>query len=57
MLELDRTEHPIRRALLREPIEHAGGVVGVPEGPGLGIEVDRDALARFAARPSCAYAL
>src|SRR3954454_6177266 len=52
MLELDRTEHPIRQALLRQPIEHAGGVVRVPEGPGLGIEVDRDALARFAARPA-----
>jgi D-galactarolactone cycloisomerase len=50
MLELDRTEHPIRQALLAEPIEHVGGMVRVPEGPGLGIEVDRAALARFAAR-------
>ncbi|MFM0013474.1 mandelate racemase/muconate lactonizing enzyme family protein [Paraburkholderia sediminicola] len=50
MLELDRTEHPIRQALLVEPIEHVGGMVRVPEGPGLGIEVDRAALARFAAR-------
>src|SRR4051795_9231050 len=52
MLEFDRGEHPLRQALLRRPIEHAGGVVMVPEGPGLGIEVDRDALARFAARPA-----
>ena len=52
MLELDRTEHPIRQALLRQPIEHTGGTVRVPEGPGLGIEVDRDALTRFAARPA-----
>ncbi len=50
MLEFDRTEHPIRQAILTSPIEHRGGVVQVPDGPGLGIEVDRDALTRFAAR-------
>ena len=49
MLEFDRTEHPIRQSILVTPIEHVGGVVRVPEGPGLGIEVDRKALARFAA--------
>jgi D-galactarolactone cycloisomerase len=48
MLEFDRTEHPIRQAVLREPIEHVRGVVRVPDGPGLGIEIDRAALARFA---------
>jgi D-galactarolactone cycloisomerase len=50
MLEFDRTEHPIRQAVLTSPIEHDGGVVRVPCGPGLGIEVNRDALASFAAR-------
>ena len=50
MLEFDRTEHPIRQALLVTPIEHAGGIVSVPGGPGLGIEIDRDALARFKVR-------
>ena len=50
MLEFDRTEHPIRQAILTRPIEHAGGIVRVPDGPGLGIEVDREALARFAVR-------
>jgi D-galactarolactone cycloisomerase len=48
MLEFDRTEHPIRQAVLMQPIEHAGGIVRVPDGPGLGIEVNREALARFA---------
>ncbi|QPF82340.1 mandelate racemase/muconate lactonizing enzyme family protein [Bradyrhizobium genosp. L] len=48
ILEFDRTEHPIRQAVLRQPIEHAGGLVRVPDGPGLGIEIDRAALARFA---------
>jgi D-galactarolactone cycloisomerase len=49
MLEFDRTEHPIRQALLTDPIEHRGGRVAVPTGPGLGIEIDRDALRRFRA--------
>ena len=49
VFEFDRTEHPIRQAILVAPIEHAGGVVRVPDGPGLGIEVDRAALARFRA--------
>jgi D-galactarolactone cycloisomerase len=47
MLEFDRTEHPIRAALLATPIEQRRGRVAVPDGPGLGIEVDRDALKRF----------
>jgi len=47
MLEFDRTEHPIRQALLTIPIEHQGGRVAVPEGVGLGIDIDRGALHRF----------
>ena len=47
MLEFDRTEHPIRQALLITPIEHRNGIVRVPDGPGLGIEIDRTVLARF----------
>ena len=49
LLEFDRSEHPIRMAVLTEPIEQHGGWVAVPQGPGLGIEIDRAALARFAA--------
>src|SRR5215469_7458758 len=50
LLEFDRTEHPIRQAILTSAIEHKGGVVRVPDGPGLGIEIDRKALERFAVR-------
>jgi D-galactarolactone cycloisomerase len=50
MLEFDRTEHPIRQAILVRPVEHRGGRVRIPDSPGLGIEINRDALARFAAR-------
>ena len=49
MLEFDRSEHPIRQAVLTERIEHRAGQVDVPTGPGLGIEVDRAALDRFRA--------
>jgi D-galactarolactone cycloisomerase len=37
-------------ALLTQPIEHVGGIVQIPDGPGLGIEIDRNTLTRFAAR-------
>ena len=47
LLEFDRTEHPIRQAVLTAPIEHERGWVAVPTGPGLGVEVDRAALDRF----------
>ena len=49
MLEFDQTEHPIRQAILTEPIEHRAGIVAIPTGPGLGIEIDRAALRHFAA--------
>ena len=47
ILEFDRTPNPFRQAILARPLEHEGGVVRVPDGPGLGVEVDRDALLRF----------
>mgnify|MGYP001294737611 CR=1 FL=1 len=49
ILEFDRSEHPFRQAVLRSPLEHEAGVVRIPTGPGLGIEVDREALARHRA--------
>ncbi|MGI9423275.1 MAG: mandelate racemase/muconate lactonizing enzyme family protein [Hyphomicrobiaceae bacterium] len=49
MLEFDRSEHPFRQAVLQTEIEHAGGIVEIPEGPGLGIEINRDNLAKFTA--------
>ena len=48
ILEFDRTDNPFRQAVVRTPIEHRNGVVGIPDGPGLGIEINRDALAEFA---------
>jgi D-galactarolactone cycloisomerase len=49
LLEFDQSEHPIRMAVLRQPIVQRGGWVEIPDGPGLGVEIDRDGLAKFAA--------
>lgn len=47
ILEFDRTDNPFRQAIVTHPIEHVGGVVAIPDGPGLGIEIDRDAIEQF----------
>ena len=49
ILEFDRSEHPFRQEVLTHPLEHVGGIVQIPDGPGLGIEINRDALKRFSA--------
>ena len=51
MLEFDRSEHPFRQAVLVQPLEHKDGTVVIPDGPGLGIDVDRAAVERFAIAP------
>ena len=51
MLEFDCTEHPIRPAVLQQPVAPVRGRIAIPTGPGLGIEVDRSALARFRPGP------
>ena len=47
LLEFDQSEHPIRMAVLTEPISQQAGWVEVPTGPGLGIEIDRAAITKF----------
>ena len=47
ILEFDRSEHPFRQAVLKTPIEHENGRVAIPMGPGLGVDVDREGIARF----------
>ena len=48
IMEFDRTHNPFRQAIITKPIEHDKGVVAIPDRPGLGIEVNRDALKEFA---------
>lgn len=47
MLEFDRSPNPIREELVVDPIRNDGNEVAIPDGPGLGIEVDLDVLAEF----------
>src|SRR5215472_7632823 len=46
LLEFDQSEHPLRMAVLTEPIVQKSGWVEIPTGPGLGIEIDRQAIAK-----------
>lgn len=48
VMELDYTYNPLRAELLREPLEVESGFMIPPDKPGLGIELDADALERFA---------
>ena len=47
LLEFDQSEHPIRMAIIEEPIVQRAGWVEVPNRPGLGIEIDRQAVEKF----------
>ena len=49
IFEYDCSSHPFRESLIDRPLRHRDGWLTLPEGPGLGIEVDRRALARFRA--------
>ncbi|MFD2237627.1 mandelate racemase/muconate lactonizing enzyme family protein [Aureimonas populi] len=50
ILEFDRTDNPFRQAVVTHPVEHDHGVVAIPDGPGLGIEIDRAALTEYRMR-------
>ncbi len=47
MLEYCVEPSPLRTLVTRKPIQVVDGFAAVPEGPGLGIEVDLDAVAQF----------
>jgi D-galactarolactone cycloisomerase len=47
-MELDYTCNPLREELLREPFKVENGYLIPPEKPGLGIELDQEAVQRFA---------
>ena len=44
LLEFDRGHNPLREGVLATPLTFADSTVDVPPGPGLGIEVDEDAV-------------
>ncbi|QBI18425.1 mandelate racemase/muconate lactonizing enzyme family protein [Egibacter rhizosphaerae] len=51
-LEFDRGANRLRDDLLVTPIRPVDGVVPVPDGPGLGVEIDEDAVTELRVRTS-----
>lgn len=47
LFELDRSPNGLRDELLAEPLRVENGVIHLPEGPGLGITLDEQAVARL----------
>ena len=50
LVEYDVGENPMREGLLKNPLLARNGLIEVPSGPGLGIEIDWDVVARYAAK-------
>lgn len=50
LFEVQVTPNQIRDAVARNPIRTVDGLIAVPDGPGLGVELDEAALERFAVR-------
>ncbi len=46
-IEFNTSQGPLSRELVREPLRLEDGFVRVPEGPGLGVEVNEDVIARY----------
>lgn len=42
IFEFDRGHNPLREGVLAEPIRPAEGRVAIPDGPGIGVEIDED---------------
>ena len=50
VMEFDYNENPLRGDLLREPLEPRNGFMRPPDGPGLGVTLDPEALQRYHSR-------
>jgi D-galactarolactone cycloisomerase len=47
MVEYDVGENPLRDHLLAQPLRPVAGQIAVPDAPGLGVEIDPEAVRRF----------
>ena len=47
ILEYDTLSHPFRRDLILSAVVQRNGFVDIPQGSGLGIEINRDVLKRY----------
>ncbi len=48
LLEYDRSSHPFREQLTSQPVRMVDGWVQISDKPGLGIEINRDVLEKYA---------
>lgn len=46
-IEFNTSEGPLSRSLVKEPLKLKDGYLDVPEGPGLGVEVDEEAIRKY----------
>jgi D-galactarolactone cycloisomerase len=47
IFEYDRSSHPFRQHLVKEPLEQLNGWLDLPTKAGLGVEVDRAVLDKY----------
>ena len=47
IFEYDRSSHPFRRELVKEPLDHSRGWIEIPSRPGLGVDIDREVLNKY----------
>ncbi|BAT58062.1 L-rhamnonate dehydratase [Variibacter gotjawalensis] len=47
LLEFEQEENPFRDHLAKTPIRQKNGIVKIPDGPGLGIDVDRAVIEKY----------
>ncbi|MEM7425664.1 MAG: mandelate racemase/muconate lactonizing enzyme family protein [Pseudomonadota bacterium] len=47
VLEYDRSDHPFRQHLIKEPWMMEDGLIAIPNGPGLGVEVNMETVERY----------
>jgi L-alanine-DL-glutamate epimerase-like enolase superfamily enzyme len=46
-VEFNTSQGPLSRALVKSPLQLSDGYVKVPDGPGLGVEVDEETISKF----------
>jgi D-galactarolactone cycloisomerase len=47
IFEYDCSAHPLRNTIVNVPLQQTGGWIDIPTKPGLGIEINRDAITQF----------
>jgi D-galactarolactone cycloisomerase len=50
MLEYDQSAHPFRADLIHHAITMKDGMVAIPDGPGIGVEINHEVIAKYGTR-------